>query len=57
VTLHYSGHVLGCNVGVPDVVGVDEDDRTFLVATGASIAEYGGRRDAVALDLVLEHLE
>ena len=41
VALHYSGHVLGCYAGVPDVVRVDEHDRTFLVAAGADVAEHG----------------
>src|SRR5215210_1910654 len=57
MTLHYSGHVLGCYTGVPDVVGVDEDDRPFLVAAGAGVAEHGGWRYAEHLNLVSEHLE
>jgi len=54
VALHYSGHVLGRYAGIPDVVRVDEHDRTFLMATSAGIAEHGGRREAAQLNLVPE---
>ena len=57
VALYYSGHVIGCYAGIPDVVGVDEDDGTFLVAAGADVAENGGRCYAAQLHLFAERLE
>jgi hypothetical protein len=57
VALHYSGHVLGCYAGIPDVVWVDEDDGTFLVTAGACVTKHGGRRYAAQLHLFLKHVE
>src|SRR5215204_1508208 len=57
VSLYYFGHVFRLHAGIPNVVRVDEDDRTFLVATGACVAEHGGRREAAPLYLVPEHRE
>src|ERR671910_3092091 len=57
VTFHYFGHVLGCDAGIPDVVGVDEDDGTYFVAAGADVAEHGGRRYVAQLHLFPEQLE
>ena len=50
-------HLLGSNARVPDVVRVDKDYRTFMVAAGAGIAQYGGGREPAPLDLSPEHLE
>ena len=42
MTLHYLRNVFRLDAGVPDVVGVDEDDGTLFVAAGAGVAEHGG---------------
>ena len=47
-------YVLGSDARVPDVVWVDEDDRPFMVAAGAGVAQHGGRREPAPLDLPLE---
>ena len=57
MSLDYLRHVLGSNAGVPDVVGVDEDDRALVVAAGAGVAQHGGRREAAPLGLSPERLE
>ena len=54
MTLYYLWHVLARYAGVPDVVRVDEDDGTFLVAAGADVAEDGGRRYAAQVHLFPE---
>src|SRR3712207_7497781 len=41
----------------PDVVRVDKDDRTLVVAAGAGVAHYGQGREPAPLDLGPEHLE
>ncbi len=55
--LDYSRHVFGLYAGVPNVVREDEDDRSFLVATGAGVVKHGRRREAQAGDLLAESLE
>ena len=55
--LDYLRHVLGSNAGVPDVVGVDEDDRPLVVAAGADVAQHGGWWEPAPLDLGPERLE
>ncbi len=50
-------YVLRANVRVPDVVRVDKDDRTLVVAAAAGIAQHGGGREPAPLDLRPEHLE
>ena len=50
-------YVLRANVRVPDVVRVNKDDRTLVVAAGASIAQHGGGQEPAPLDLLPEHLE
>jgi len=57
VSLYYLRNIHWLHAGVPDIVGVDKHDRTFLVAAGADVAEHGGRRYAVQLHLFPEYLE
>ena len=51
VPIDYLRHILQSNAGVPDVVGVDEDDRAIVVASGAGVAQHHGRRESMPLDL------
>jgi len=57
VPLDYPRHVPGSDLRVPDVVGIDEDDRALVVATGAGVAQHGGRREPAPLELRPERLE
>ena len=54
MAIHYLRHVFGPNFRVPDVIGVDKDDGALLVAAGAGITEYGGRRYPAPIYLFLE---
>ena len=51
------GYVLWGDVGVPNVVREDEDDRAFVVAARAGVAQHRGRRDIQPLDLLSEALQ
>jgi hypothetical protein len=57
MSLHYLRHVFRLHARIPDIVWIDKDDRTFLVATGAGIAEHGGRRYATPVHLLFEGFE
>ena len=57
VPLDYLRHVIGRYAGVPDVVGEDEYDRSFVMAAGAGVAEDGRGGVAPTLDLRLEGFE
>ncbi len=50
-------YILRSNARVPDVVRVDKNDRTLMVAAGAGIAHYDVGREPAPLDLRPEHLE
>jgi hypothetical protein len=41
MTLDYLRHVFKLYPRIPDVVWIDEDDGTLLVATGAGVTEHG----------------
>ena len=43
VPLYDIRHILGRYAGVPDIVWINEDDRPFMMAAGAGIADYDGR--------------
>ena len=51
------GHVFQRYAGIPDVVGIDKDDRALLVAAGAGVAEHGGRGYAAPVHLFPERVE
>jgi hypothetical protein len=55
--LDYLRYVFGGYTGVPDVVGKHEDDRPLLVATSASVAQNGRRRQSQADYLFPEPLK
>jgi hypothetical protein len=57
VLLDDTRHVFGRNAGVPDVVGVDEDDRPLVVAARAGVAQHRVRRISAPLDLETERLK
>ena len=54
---HYGRHFFRLHVGVPDVVGVDKNHGTFLMAAGAGVTEHGRRSYASPLDRFPEHVE
>ena len=54
---YYLRHVFGRYVGVPDVIGKHEDDRPFLVTSGAGITQNGRGRQSQTYDLFPEPLE
>lgn len=57
VTFHYFGHVLRLYAGVPDVVGVDEDDGALVVAACTDVAQHRRGREPAPLDLRPERVE
>ena len=57
MALHYLRHVFRLHARVPDIVWIDKDDRTFLVATGAGVAEHCGRPYATPVHLLFEGFE
>ena len=57
VPLDYPRHVPGSDAGIPDVVGVDEDDGALVVTAGADVAQHGGGREPAPLDLGPESLD
>ena len=57
VLLYYLWHVFGAYAGVPEVVGEHEDDRTLLVAAGASVTQNRRRRKSQTDYLFPEPLE
>ena len=57
VPLDDARHVLGGDAGVPDIVGVDEDHRPFVVAAGTGVAQHDVRREPAPLDFSPERLD
>ena len=50
-------HVVGRDAGIPDIVGVDEDDRPLVVAARAGVTQHRGRRKPATLDLEAKRLQ
>ena len=57
MTLDYLRHVFELYPRVPDVIRIDEDDGTLLVAAGAGVTKHGGRPHTVPVHLCLEGFE
>jgi hypothetical protein len=57
VPLDYLWHFLGRHPGIPDVVGIDEDDRALVVTPGTGVAQYRGRQESAPLELHPERLD
>ena len=57
MAFHYLRHVFMLDACVPYVIGVDKHDRAFFVASGAGVAEHGGRPESPPFHLILEGFE
>lgn len=53
----YLRHVIEGNFRVPNVVGIDKDDRPFVMPPGASVPEHSSRRKTITFNLFPEPLK